>query len=163
MLTDAQKQTLKAAILADPALAAHPNNSDGAFAIAEALNQLASPDFIVWRSKLPLEEVTALDGFAWNLVDSLTVGQARIWEWLFDNPERAINASKSNVRAGVANVWSGTTPKTAVQTAIIAVAKRKATRAEKLLASGTGSDGSPAVMGFEGALSYSDVQEARNS
>jgi hypothetical protein len=34
---------------------------------------------------------------------------------------------------------------------------------EKLLATGTGSDGSPATMGFEGPISYQDVQAARAS
>jgi len=42
-LTTAQYQTLKAAIVADPTLSAQPLNSDGAFAIAAALNAIASP------------------------------------------------------------------------------------------------------------------------
>ena len=107
MLTEAQKQAVKAEILADPALAAQPMNSDGAFAIADALNQIAAPDFIVWRTSVALEEITQ-NGFTWTLVDALSVGTARIWEWMFDNPNRTINPSKPNVRQGIADVWSGT-------------------------------------------------------
>lgn len=161
MLTTAQLQAIKALIDADPALAAQPNNSDGAFAITEALNQIAVPDFIVWRTNVPLDEITQ-NGFTWTLVDALSVGTARIWEWMFDNPTRSINPSKPNVRQGIADVWSGTTGKLAVQTAVLGHCKRQATRAEKALATGTGSDATPATMDFEGALSYQDVQEARN-
>ena len=46
---------------------------------------------------------------------------------------------------------------------IMALAKRDATRAEKLFSTGTGSDATPATMTFEGSLSYSDVSAARNS
>lgn len=160
MLKTEQLQALKAAILADPALAAQPMNSDGAFAIAAAMNETATPDFIVWRTSVTLEEITQ-NGFTWTLVDALSVGTARIWEWLFDNPARAINPSKPNVRQGIADVWSGTAGKQAVQTAVLGHCKRKATRIEKLLASGTGSDATPATMEFEGPVSYQDVQDAR--
>lgn len=162
MLTDAQKQAVKAAILADPALAAQPLNSDGAFAIAAAFNETAAPDFIVWRTSVALEEITQ-NGFTWTLVDALSVGTARIWEWLFDNPTRSINPSKPNVRQGIADVWSGTAGKLAVQAAVLGHCKRKATRIENLLATGTGSDATPATMGFEGPISYQDVQDARAS
>jgi len=162
MLTEAQKQAVKAEILADPALAAQPMNSDGAFAIADALNQIAAPDFIVWRTSVALEEITQ-NGFTWTLVDALSVGTARIWEWMFDNPNRTINPSKPNVRQGIADVWSGTAAKLAVQTAVLGHCKRRATRVEKLLASGTGSDATPATMGFEGPIGYQDVQDARVS
>lgn len=163
MLTDAQKQTVKAAILADQALAAQPMNSDGAFAIADALNQLATPAFIVWRTSLSLSECTRATGFDWTEVDGLTVGKARIWEWLFKNEAQACDPSRANVRAGIQNCWSGTANRAAVNTALQAVMKRSATRAEKLLATGTGSDTTPATMGFEGPISYQDVQDARVS
>ena len=48
---------MKAAIDADPALAAQPLNSDGAYAIKEVLNQTAAPDFIVWRTAVPVDEI----------------------------------------------------------------------------------------------------------
>lgn len=52
-LTVPQLSTLKAAIDADPVLAAKPLNSDGYFEIAAVLNtELAAPDFWVWRSNV---------------------------------------------------------------------------------------------------------------
>lgn len=162
MLTTAQLQAIKAVIDADPALSGQPLNSDGAFFIANALNLLADPVFIVWKSLVQQDEITQ-NGFTWTEVDGLSVGKARIWEWLFLNEDRAINPSRPNVRAGIIEVWTGTAAKLAVQAAVLAHCKRSATRAEKALATGAGTDASPATMGFEGQLSYQDVEAARSS
>lgn len=162
MLTTAQLQLIKAAILADPALDAQPNNSDGAFAIAAALNQVAVPDYIVWRSSVTQDEITQ-NGFTWTEVDNLTVGKARIWEWLFANSAGAFNPSKANVRAGIIECWSGTAGKLAVQASVFVHCKRAATRAEKALATGAGTTLAPSNMSYEGDLSYQDVEQARAS
>lgn len=162
MLTTAQAQAIKAVIVADQVLSAYPLSSDGAFAIAAALNLEVSPAFVVWRTSVPQDEITQ-NGFTWTEVDNLSVGKARIWEWLFVNESRSINPSKANVRAGIVECWSGTAGKVAVQTAVLSHCKRSATRAEKALATGTGTDVTPATMGYEGALSYQDVEQARAS
>lgn len=159
-MTPAQLATLKAAILADPALASQPMNSDGAFAIAIELNKLAEPDFIVWKTDVSVDEIMR-NGMDWARVDNLTVGKARIWDWL--GRLGTFDASKTNVRAGIDAAWVGTAADLAVRAAIYVHCKRKATRVEKLLATGTGSDASPAVMSFEGAISYQDVEAARAS
>jgi hypothetical protein len=160
MFTTAQLQAIKTAINADPALASQPNTPDGAFAIADALNAQAAPAFIVWRTRVPQDEITQ-NGFAWVEVDSLTVGKARIWEWLFRNSEEAINPSKVNVRDGIIEVWKGTAARLAVQAAVFVHCKRPATRLEKILATGTGTTESPATMGYEGDINYQTVQQAR--
>lgn len=162
MLTTAQAQAIKAVILADPALAGLPMNSDGAFAIADALNLEASPAFVVWRTSVPQDEITQ-NGFTWTEIDNLSVGKARIWEWLFLNATRSMNPSKPNVRAGIVECWSGTAGKVAVQTSVFSHCKRNATRAEKALATGTGTDATPAQMTYEGMLSYQDIEQARNT
>lgn len=159
MLTPQQAATLAADIAADPAFAGLPQNSDGAFAIAAAYNLAASPAFIVWRTSVNQDEITQ-NGFTWSEVDNLTIGKARIWEWLFDNAERSFNPSKANVRAGIVECWSGTAGKLAVQAVVLGHCKRSATRIEKLLSTGTGSDAVPATMGFAGDVSYADVQQA---
>ena len=159
MLTTTQAQALQTDVNADPAFASVPHNSDGAFTIAAAYNLLASPAFIVWKSKVYQDEITQ-NGFTWTEVDSLTVGKARIWEWMFANEERSCNPSKANVRAGIAECWSGNAAKLAVQAVVLGHCKRSATRAEKLFTTGTGSDATPATMGYEGSLTYSDVQAA---
>lgn len=162
MLSSAQNALMKAAILADPALAAQPPNSDGDTAVAIALNTVAVPVFIVWRSSVTQDEISQ-NGFTWTEVDNLSVGKARIWEWLFANTAAAFNPSKANVRAGIIECWSGTAGKVAVQAAVFVHCKRSGTRGEKILATGTGTDLSPAVMGFEGPLRYQDIEAARTS
>jgi hypothetical protein len=67
------------------------------------------------------------------------------------------------VRAGIDAAWVGTAADLAVRAAIYVHCKRNATRAEKVLATGTGSDASPGTMTFEGSLSYQDAFNARNS
>ncbi len=154
-----QLATLKAAILADQTLASQPMNSDGAYNIKEALNQIASPDFIVWKTDVSVDEIMR-NGMDWARVDNLSVGKARIWDWL--SRLGAFNAAKTNVRAGIDAAWVGTAPDLAVRAAIYVHCKRKATRIEKILATGTGTDVSPATMSFEGLLSYQDVESARS-
>jgi hypothetical protein len=166
-LTPAQLTALKAAIAADPALAAQPGNSDGADAIADALNLPAVPDFWVWRSVVPEREIlegTSPDATTFNWVGNgfvgRTVQELLAWQVIFGQ-SRAINASLANVRAAFGDILSGTGNAAANRAHLLAVARRKATRAEKLLATGTGSTAAPAVLGFEGKLGYPDVDAAR--
>lgn len=115
--------------------------------------------FIVWKTSVTEEEIIS-NGFAWTEVDALSVGKARIWEWMFRGG-RAVNFTKTNVRDGVVNVWSGTSAKLAVQAAVFAHAKRPATRGEKLFTTGTGTDATPGLLGsFEGLVAGMDVSMA---
>ena len=159
-LTTAQKATLKEAILADPVLNAYPNNSDGAYDMAVFLDQPATPDFIVWRTAVDPDEVMK-NGMDWTRVDNLTIGKARIWEWM--SRLGTFNPSKTNIRAGIDAAWVGTAADLAVRAVVYTHCKRVATKAEKLFASGTGSDAVPATMTVEGRLPYSDIQAARSS
>lgn len=156
-LSTQQLAALAADILADPVLAAEPMNSDGAFAIAAAYNAEASPAFVVWRTNVPAQEIMA-NGFVWTAVDTLTVGKARIWDWM--TRYGTINPSKANVRQGLADCFGAAS---AMVTGITPHLKRNATRGEKLFATGTGTTGNPATMAYEGTLSYQDVEAARNS
>lgn len=161
-LTTAQLQTLKAYILSVPELASKPMNSDGDYAIAEQLRITASPQFIVWRSAVQQDEIMQ-NGFDWVRVDNLSVGKARIWEWLFSNESKSMNPSKINVRAGVDECWKGTAADLAVRAAVYTHCKRDASVIEKLFAVGEGTDASPATMAFEGDISYQEVGAARAS
>lgn len=158
-LTTEQKLIIKNYVEADPALSQLQPSADNAFAIAAALQQVASPAFIVWRSSVTQDEIMQ-NGFDWTQADNLTVGQARIWEWLFDNDANALNPSKANVRQGITECWKGTAAKVAVATAVFAHCKRSATIIEKILATGTGTDATPATMGYEGSVSYNDIGSA---
>lgn len=165
MLTTAQLQTLKADIEADPTLSAFPNTPDGNTAIAAAYDVTAGPDFWVWRASVAEAEILQ-NGFDWVRVDNLSVGKARIWDWMFRSTG-AINPSKANVRAGIVECWKGTAADLAVQAAVFGHCQQKATRVQKLFATGAGTSvvngAGPATMSFEGPLTADDVQAARNS
>ena len=159
-MTPAQLVTLKVAILADPVLNAYPQNSDGAYNMAIFLDQPATPDFIVWKTSVDPDEVMK-NGMDWTRVDNLSVGKARIWDWM--SRLGTFNPSKTNIRAGIDAAWVGTAADLAVRAMVYTHCKRLATKAEKLFASGTGSDAAPAVMTIEGRLQYSDIEQARSS
>lgn len=162
MLTPAQQATLKAYIEADGTLNALPHNSDGAFAIAEALKADASPDFIVWRTSVAEREFTddtSGEGttWSWPAFIARSVGEQAGWTAMFRNG--TINAAKANVRQGFADIFSGAANSAPAQrTHCAAIGKRKANRLEKLFATGTGSTASPATMAVEGDLSWSEVR-----
>lgn len=165
MLTLLQYQTLKADILADPILAAHPQTSDGAFAITVAYNLPATPDFWVWRTTVPQHEIvgaTSPDGtvWSWTAYISRSQGERDGWREMFADTG-GVNASRPNIRQGLADIFSG--PSGAAQrTHLLAIGRRTATRAEKLFAVGLGTPASPATMAVEGALTYQDVLTARS-
>lgn len=161
MLTTGQLQTLKAAILAETnttfvALRA-ANDETG---MADWLN--AASTFIVWRTSVTQDEIMQ-NGFDWTRVDNLSFGKARIWEWMFNNEARAINPSNSNVRAGIESVWVGTAADLAVRASVYAHCKRAASRAERVFATGTGTDASPGLLGWEGYVTAQTVSDALRS
>lgn len=172
-LTSAQLATLKAAIDADAELAAIPNNPDGAFAIALLLNATAAPDYWVWRSKVTQADyvsTTSLDGTTWSWTTYIqrSQGERDGWREMFADTG-AVNPSNANVRAGFADVFSGAGGATQ-RTHLTSMSRRKATRGEKVFATPTvggsgqrGSSANPDTMGFEGSLTYNDVDAARNS
>ena len=164
-LTDQQKATLKAYILADPVLGpltSGPGTDYGL--IAQTLSANAAPAFIVWRTSITRDEIQNDDAFNWTLVDNLsTNSKYRIWEWMFDNSGQAINPSKANIRAGISATWIGTGALVAVATMTLNKCKRSANVVEKLFATGTGSDAVPAVMVFEGAIDLGHIAEMFNA
>lgn len=163
MLTLQQLATLRAEIDADPVLAAKPMNGDGHFDIAVILNtELAAPDFFVWKSSVPVNEIMG-NSFDWTRVDNMTVGESRIWEYM--TQLGAIDASKANIRAGVNEAYKGTAQDDAMRLAIFGHCQKRATRGQKLFASGAGTTTTnagvgPAVMVVETILA-GDVQQAR--
>ena len=158
-LTPEQLVTLKAAIDADQTLSAQPNTPDGAYEIANMMNAVASPAFVVWKTAVSPDEILR-NGMDWTRVDNLSVGKARIWEWM--TKLGTFNPSKANIRAGIDATWVGTAADLAVRATLYTHCKRSATVAEKLFATGAGTDASPATMTVEGRLLYQDVYAARN-
>ena len=160
-LSPDQEVTLKAYILADPTLSGYAAIQDYPAIVIE-LAKFPVLSFIVWRTSVDQDEIMQ-NGFDWTRVDNLSVGKARIWEWLFSNGGRIINPAKLNVRNGIDATWTGTAADLAVRAVIYTHCKRPANVIEKLLATGTGTDVSPATMGFEGVVTDTDVQQAMQS
>jgi hypothetical protein len=162
-LNSQQLLTLKAAVLAetDPGFVVlrDAGNDDG---MAAFYNVTASPAYIVWKSKVTQDEIM-LNGFDWSRVDNLSVGKARVWEWMFDNAQKSINPSKSNIRAGIDATWAGTAADLAVRAAVYVHCKRAATVGEKLFSTGVGTDAAPSVMAAEGAITAQNISDALRS
>lgn len=155
MLTPTQLVTLAADINTNSAeFGAYPHNSDGAWEIAAKYNMTSSPQFVVWKTSVPVDEIMN-NGFVWTAVDGLTAGKARIWDWMTRLGN--INPSKANIRQGLVDCFGAGS---AMATAITPHLKRDALRGEKLFATGTGTTASPATMTFEGTISYQEVKDA---
>ena len=159
-LTTEQLAVFQASLLAetDPDLVFR-RDSGQAGRVAEWYNEPRVPSLVVWKTSLQLEEITS-NGFDWVRVDNLSVGKARIWEWMFGSEDKSINPSKPNIRAGIAEVWKGTAADLAVQATVLKHCKRPATRIQALFAVGTGTMEAPATMVFTEQLSEPDVMRA---
>jgi len=156
-LTTQQLTALKADILADPVLAAYPMTSDGAYEIAAAYNLPSTTT--VWRTNVSADEI----GNAWvgTDIDGMSsLNMQRLQLLLASSPQGSFDMSRIDRRAGFENPF-GTNVNNASRVAMRAVWKRLATRLEKLFATGTGTDASPATLVFEGQISYQEVQQAR--
>lgn len=169
-LTQPQLAALKAYIDSVPVLAAYPLNGDGPSELTARLNtEAVTPPFLVWRESVSQAEIMN-NGFDWVRVDNLSVGKARIWEWLFKSTN-TINAAKANVRAGIEETWKGTAADLAVREAVYAHCREAASHIKKLFAvaatappvtSGTlGSVTNVAVASIT-AVTQSDVEAARS-
>jgi hypothetical protein len=179
-LTAPQKATVKAAILSDNTLNALPNNSDGNYAIALALNAAASPAYWVWRTNISRSEIyntTSDTGSTWSW--TLYKGQAAVeqnaWVQMFMGDQA--NISQVNLRVGIAAIF--TAGASAQRDHCLAVGRRTCNRIEKMLAAAvtsppanTGNDGvvgnrgkttNPDVLTFEGNITGDDIEAARNS
>lgn len=123
-------------------------------AAADALNASASGPYFVWRSIITRDEVQAAVAFDWTRVDNLSVGKARIWDWMFNKID-AFRPWRGNIRAGINAVWIGTAPDLAVKDAVNAACQRPATVFEKLFVTATTTG--PAQTGNRGLAANADT------
>lgn len=162
MLTIPQLQSLKADIIAATdaecvALESDPDNADKAFAVAALYNQTASPAFILWRSNVPTFDIRSV--LVWAEYDVLSVSKQNAFAFLCSNG--SVDGRLTNVRQGIQSIFTGPN-QSGNLAAMVAISKRSATRAEKVFATGTGTDGSPATSPFADgfALTFQDVLSA---
>ncbi len=161
MLTTAQYTTLKNAILADPTLNAFPNSSDGNFDLAHKLSVELQPPgtFVVFRNNIPVQAVG--NAMLSTDVANLTATNLSRLQVLAGYALQGFTGS-ANTEAGFADIFS-VAGASGTRALLHAVWRRFAFRIEAILATGTGTDASPATMGYEGTISPSDVTIARNT
>ena len=157
-LTDAQLTTLGAYLnpfrpLSDPEF-------------ADLLNT-ESVAFWVWRVSVPKDEYLA--AIVWTEIDSLNANKARIWEWMTAQNSLPLRPADANVRAGLGEAFT-VAQANGTRTALISVNKRLATNGEEQLASGTGTNASPADLAIgadgeyvESPFTVKNVRDALNT
>jgi hypothetical protein len=155
-LTDAQKATLKAHILASvnaDVIAARTIRNDVELARQYNLNS----SFIVYKTNVPINTISS--SMDYNDVGNMTTADSGrlngfpVWNTAGADPRRA------DVRAFFADVFSSF-PTTLA--ALAALWKRPATVAESAFATGTGSDAVPGVLVVEGTISVSEISAVMN-
>lgn len=143
-LTPQQRATLAADIAANPTLVQLRN--DGNLGGLAGYYNATDAAWIVWRTSASVDDIMR-NGMDWARVDNLSVGKARIWDWM--GRLGTLNCSRPNIRAGIDATWVGTAADLAVRATVYTHCKRPATRFERLFSSGTGSDATPATMGTD--------------
>ena len=155
MLTAAQLQTLKAAILAEttPAFVAlrQANDETG---MAAWYN--APGTFVAWKSSVTIAATGAVfNGTEWAGMTSANHTRLQtVAQYL-----ATYNPGLADIRAMFNDIWSGAGG-TNTRAALLALWKRFATRGERVFATGTGTDASPGAFTFEGAISAQDISDA---
>lgn len=153
-ITSQQATTLKATCTADTTCLGLMQAADDV-AMAAWFNTVDAA-YIVWRSDVTTSEARKV--MVWTEIDALTAGKARIWEWMREGG--VLDTRDTNIRQGLSDAFSAAA---ATRTALIALSKRSATRAEKALATGAGTTGSPSIMTFVGAITFADASLIRVS
>lgn len=153
MLTPAQVATLRSLADSDPVAAGYVSTAND-IALADWFNQ--STTHVVWRTVLSPEMARAAIIEGATQLDALTVGKRDSLFWLCSGN---INPSVPSVRAAIDDLC-GT--QNTLKGALQGAQKRFATRAEKVLSSGTGTAASPATLTHEGLLSYGEASTIRS-
>lgn len=178
-LTTQQLAALKAAVLADPVLAPFLTaGNDGP--VADALN--LSTSFVVWRTDVPaatifgqivwanLTPVDPPDGTAAFTNRALVCQAKQInLQILLQGRTTPFDASNTRQRGGLQDALQnvpagvgGTLLDAGWASGVRSALLRQATRAEQLLASGTGTTQAPGLLGAEGWISPAEVSRLRD-
>lgn len=176
-LTTAQLQTLKADLAANASTVsingatpvaissldtAPERTSDAAFSVAAWYNLAASPAFVLWRKQVSVPAT----GDAMNAteVGGLTTANLQRLQTLAQYTTGFFDFSLPDRRQAFNDIFSGAGG-TNTRASLLALQKRSGTNAEKLFATGTGSDASPAISAFADGLPLTgtDIQNAWNS
>lgn len=153
-LTSAQLTTIKADVLADPVLSTLTASSNSANQIIAEMIKLKTPVFTVWKSRVPIGAIGK--GFNSAELGGLTTANTNrliaLAHYLLDG----IDPSQASNRTFFDDIFGGAGG-VLTRASLLTLWKRPASRLEALLAVGTGTDASPATLGYEGGISYSEV------
>lgn len=154
MLTEQQKTTLKAAILADPVLAAMASGpgTDRA-ALAAALNADASPVTKAWLVAVPVDD--ADESADYSTFDSIAAGKRDSWGFFLRTPR---NFARNKVRKWITDVWGNATAGSNSES-ILQSGLENASRAEVILGGTTKTTGTVSALdrSWIGELSIEDI------
>ena len=155
-MTPAQLATLKAAILAETDATFVTHRTAGATGLMQQWFNAAST-FVVWKARVTVAET----GIAINSSElaGLTTANTNRLSVLAAYSGGQFNPSIADVRSGFNDVFGGAGGVN-TRAALLALWKRFATRAEKLFATGTGSDAAPGLLVFEGSVSEYEIVQA---
>lgn len=165
--SSAQLQTLKAAILADPALVPLTSGPTTDFnGLITAMGADAAPDFWVYKTSLSRHDILTAPSvdnttFTWGGSTggyiNRSQGERDAFREMF-NSTGSVNPSQANIQAAFADIFSGAgAGATANRAHIAAMSRRKANRTERVFVTGVGSSASPGVLVVEGNITLSDV------
>lgn len=163
MLTTAQLQTLKAAILAETNAEFAALRSSGATgAMAEWLNVEKTPATKAWRTNVDPRDSD--EATPWANFDTITVAAKRD-SYLHAFMRYPRDYSKGAVRKWITDIWGNATTGSNAETILLVAGLRNITRAEAALG-GTATATTNAVtalkLSWEGLLSNEDVVLAVN-
>lgn len=154
-LTTAQQAALKAYITGQSDLNAQPHTSDGAYAIATALNLPSSPALQVFKSSVPLGDVGR--AMLQSDVSSLTTANTSRLQVIAAFTTGGLLVPTADMQSGFASIFS-VSGASGTRANLAALWQRTATRAEGVLATCPCTTATPGALGWEGTLSYQDVQ-----
>jgi len=153
-MTPAQLTTLKAHILANYA---SEWAQGAANLIASHYNEMATPDFYLWKSSYSPDELRASLMNGITQLDALAASKRDSLLWLIQgNLDMRVTQSRTALD-------DLTGSQNTLKNALLDGGKRKANVAEKMFATGTGSLASPAIADFEGTVSAQTVYEAMSN
>jgi hypothetical protein len=154
-MTPQQTATIKAYILATPALAALTSGPGTDYGlIAEMLSATASPTFTVWKSRVTITQIgDNINGAELAGLSSLNATRLQTVVVLSNE---GVNPALADRRAFFDDIFGGAGGAT-TRTQLAALWRRLATLVEKVLATGTGTDVTPATLGYEGGISLGEV------
>lgn len=151
-MTPAQITALRAACFNDPTAAALISSGDanGLYAWLNAVH----PTYTVWRSLVGLQEVGRAIN-AGELAGITAIKTDRLNTFANYIPE-GVEPFRADHRAFFDEVFSGAGGQI-TRGNLLTLWKRKATNAERLLATGTGTESVPATLSFEGEVTQTEA------